>query len=338
MFAHSGTLRQFAEFAREAGIDLGVLNKHLLAGMERSQRDDYVPAQLVADILQHCALLSHRPDLGIAFIAWANLRRFSPFSLFWDICPTISDLARLTEKFGSLENEGFATKVFDEREEVALCHYCLAPARYGSGQFIEASFALDMRLIRAMLGAQWHPLRVEFTHVAPDDQRAHRATFGCQIVWGADRNAMIVSRTDLHRPSRNANRQMLLFLEKRVAADTAGADDFPKRVQMAVAAHLAGGHANADKVAALLAVSRRTMQRRLAENGMNFAEILRASRTLAAQDYLASGAVLNLCELSHRLGYGEASAASRFLKQHFGTGLKALKRPSLEAKMPPGRG
>ena len=328
MLAHSGTLRQFGEFAREAGVDLLSLDEDLIAGLERSQRDDYVPAEIVADVLQQCALLSNRSDLGIAFIAWANLRRFSPFSLFWDICPTIADLARLTEKFGSLENEGFATKVFEEGEEVALCHYCLAPTHYGSGQFVEASFALDMRIIRAMLGTHWRPLRVEFNHPAPVDSRAHRQAFGCEILWRTDRNAMIVAATDMHSLSRNANRQMLQFLEQAVATVAAGREDFPKRVQTEVAVHLAGGHASVDKVAASLAVSRRTMQRRLAANGMNFAEILRASRTLAAQDYLASGAVPNLCELSHRLGYGEASAASRFLRQHFGTGLKTLKRPS----------
>ena len=328
MLAHSGTLRQFGEFAREAGVDLLSLDEDLLAGMERSLRDDYVPARLVADILQQCSLLSNRSDLGIAFIAWANLKRFSPFSLFWDICPTIADLARLAEKFGSLENEGFATKVLEEGEEVALCHYSLAPTHYGSGQFVEASFAIDMRIIHAMLGTLWHPLRVEFNHTAPEDARAHRQAFGCELVWGADRNAMIVAASDMHRPSRNANRQMLLFLEQTVATVAARRDDFPKRVQTEVVAHLAGGHASAGKVAASLAVSRRTMQRRLAANGVNFAEILRASRTLAAQDYLASGAVPNLCELSHRLGYGEASAASRFLRQHFGTGLKTLRRPS----------
>ena len=59
---------------------------------------------------------------------------------------------------------------------------------------------------------------------------------------------------------------------------------------------------------------------------MTFTDVLTTVRHRIAADYFAYQRRPNLAELAHRLGYGEASAASRFLRDHFRAGARTLSR------------
>jgi hypothetical protein len=57
---------------------------------------------------------------------------------------------------------------------------------------------------------------------------------------------------------------------------------------------------------------------------ITFGDVLTNVRLRVAREYFALEAKPNLSELAHRLGYGEASAASRFLRRHMDSGARAL--------------
>lgn len=209
--------------------------------------------------------------------------------------------------------------------EVALRHFVQGPARYGSSQFIEATLALDVRLARAMFGPQWRPIRLELMHGAPRNARFRTNFFGSPIEYGAARNALVLSSADMMRAQPNANPQMLRYLEQQIAGIARSwPQDFTQQVEQLVTANIAGGGADVDHVASLLALSRRTFQRRLAEHGLRFPEVLRQVRLRIADDYYATERRPNLAELAHRLGLADAGVASRFLRMHH-QGARALK-------------
>lgn len=62
------------------------------------------------------------------------------------------------------------------------------------------------------------------------------------------------------------------------------------------------------------------MQRRLAEHGVSFSQLLDEVRMRVADEYFRTAPRPNLAVLAHRLGYSEASAASRFLRERMGAG------------------
>ena len=84
-----------------------------------------------------------------------------------------------------------------------------------------------------------------------------------------------------------------------------------------VAAQLANDRARVDDVAAALAVSTRTLQRKLAEAGTNFQAVHDTARQALAEELLRDSR-LNLTDVAFMLGYREQSSFNRACRDWFG--------------------
>ena len=316
--AHAGTLRQFVRYAETTGLDLNAcLDAELAGWARRAAQLETVPAHVMVDILEVCSVAGARPDLGIAFAAWSNPRGFGPLSLLWDHCPTFGEVVRITSRYLHLENQALGSVVEREGDDVCLRHFTAVPARFGSQQFMEAILALDVRLARMMFGERWAPIRLELTCAPPRIERFRRSYFACPIEYGALRNAMVIRQEDMDRVQPHANASMLAYLESqldRIARSRP--NGLVEQVEQAVLANLPGGTANLDLIAQMLLQSRRTLQRRLGEEGRSFASIVLEVRKRVAEDYFSSEPRPHLTELAYRLGFADATVAGRFLAAH----------------------
>ncbi len=89
-------------------------------------------------------------------------------------------------------------------------------------------------------------------------------------------------------------------------------------------------HARCESVARMLDLSGRTLQRRLAEAGTGFRQVVEAARMGEAVDLLADTRV-PLSTLAERLGYAEPSAFSHAVRAHFGASPRALRADMVKA-------
>jgi len=80
---------------------------------------------------------------------------------------------------------------------------------------------------------------------------------------------------------------------------------------------LPSGAVNLERVAAKLTISKRTLERRLKENGLSFMEILRECRMSMAQHYLKE-THMPIAEISLLLGYRETNSFYRAFKECHG--------------------
>ena len=333
-------MQQFVRFARISGIDLNaILDREMLGLLAASSTAETVPAHAMVDIMQLCAIVARRPDIGVAFAMWCNLRGYGPLSLLWDHCPTVEDSVRISARFLHLESQALGSRMSEEGDEVVLQQFIAIPARFGGSQYLEATLTLQMRVLQLILGEDWHPLRMEFDHPAPPNAAFHRNVFRCPVVFGADRSALVLARADMRRPSPNGNAHLLAFLERQLAREEEArtARDAVQRVERLIAANLANGPVTLETIAQGLAVGPRSLQRRLADQGETFARVLERVRRRAAQEYFANERKPSLTELAHRLGYAEASAASRFLRTSLGCGAKVLARRAHASRHAGGR-
>lgn len=326
--ADAGALRQFIEFARTSGLDLGsILDDELRSIVELCAEADRVPAHAIIDMLQVCSAVAGRPDLGVSFAQWGNMRHYGPLSLLWDHCPTLAEVIRVNRRYIHLESGALTTPLEQDGDEVAVRHLLLIPARYGSSQFIEATLLLSTRIARLVLGENWSPLRIEFQHSTPKDDRIQRRLFRCPLEYGAERSAVVMHRDDLTRPTPNGNAHLLGFLERHLESMQSEMPVyFVTQVDQLIAANLAEGNATMDQIAKLLCISRRTLQRRLDQHDTTFSQRLDAARRRIVGDYFRTERRPNLTLLAHRLGYGDASAASRYLRLHLKAGARELTR------------
>jgi len=322
--ADAGAVRQFMRFAQAAGLDLqSILDPELGMITAAAAHAERVPAHGIVDLLQVCAAVSGRPDLGIAFAAWGNLRGYGPLSLLWDHCPTFSEAIRVNQRYLHLESGALAARCDAFGDEVYLTHVLLAEARYGGSQFLEATLTLSMMVGRLILGDDWSPVRVHFQHPAPKSLQQHHRLFRCPIEFDSDRNAVVVSKADLVRETGVGNAHMLAYVERHLGSSaSAWPEDIDHQAERIISTNLAAGGATLEQVAAALGMNLRTLQRRLTAQGLSYNQIVERVRKRIFNDYMKSNATPNLSEIAFRLGYKDTSAASRFLSTKLGARLR----------------
>lgn len=322
--ADAGAVRQFMRFAQAIGLDLqAILDPELSTITIAAAHAERVPAHGIVDLLQVCAAVSARPDLGIAFAAWGNLRGYGPLSLLWDHCPTFSEAIRVNQRYLHLESGALATRCDEFGDEVYLSHVLLVEARYGGSQFLEATLALSMLVGRLILGESWSPTRMHFQHPAPKSLQQHHRLFRCPIEFESDRNALVVSQADLDRQTGVGNAHMLAYVERHLGSSVSEwPEDLEHQVERIISTNLAAGGATLEQVAAALGMNLRTLQRRLAALDIGYNQIVERVRRRIFNDYMNSNATPNLSEIAFRLGFKETSAASRFLSTKLGARLR----------------
>jgi AraC-like DNA-binding protein len=147
--------------------------------------------------------------------------------------------------------------------------------------------------------------------------RAHTKTmerhFGCSVVGGAPRNAIVFRAADARRPFVTRNAELLSMLapqfEEELKQEITD-ENFSGRVRGAIEQKLTGRRPTIDEVAGALHVSSRTLQRRLQDAGSSFQRVLEEARHHLARYYL-NNSVLELNEAAYLLGYEDASSFVR---------------------------
>jgi len=177
---------------------------------------------------------------------------------------------------------------------------------------IECCFAWVLSVGRHGTGTRLSPLRVEL--VQP---RAHVKTierhFGCPVICGAPRNALVFRASDAERPFVTRNAELLGMLAPQFEEELKqenGEENFVERVRIAIQQKLTGQRPTIEDIADALHISSRTLQRRLQDEGFSFQRVLEEARHQLARHYL-NNSVLELNEAAYLLGYEDANSFVR---------------------------
>lgn len=124
---------------------------------------------------------------------------------------------------------------------------------------------------------------------------------------------MVFSADDADRPLLTRSPALWSQIEPVLMAELAGQLDsasLAKRVQSVLTEALPGGASSVDAVARRLGTSKRSMQRRLKEEGTSFQKVLAITRADISTRYL-SETDLSLPEISYLLGFSDTSSFFR---------------------------
>ncbi|MBC8073214.1 MAG: helix-turn-helix transcriptional regulator, partial [Deltaproteobacteria bacterium] len=104
-----------------------------------------------------------------------------------------------------------------------------------------------------------------------------------------------------------------------------GEDELLGRARIAVRDALLHGAPTAASLARTLGLGQRTLQRRLAELGTSYAELLESTRRVLAEGYLHDR-TLGLAEIAYLLGYDEQTSFFRAFRRWHGQAPGAYRR------------
>lgn len=253
---------------------------------------------------------------GLAFAAWAEITvlggLLGPIAVNSpDLGSLLDDLERFHPLFG--------------RERIVLTrrpHEVSLSLRTPSGlpanpDTVEACFALLCRIVRSLTDVGVGPSRVALRRARPAHTGDYEAVFGRQVAFGQPADVCVFTSESLRTPIPDADtvvRSMLRpYAERRIAAH--------RQVPWASAVtDLLQAEAQSTSLAAAaraLAVSPRTLQVRLLQEGTSFAALadeLRRERALT----LLSQPDLAVTAIAARLGFSTPSAFTRAFRRWTG--------------------
>ena len=177
---------------------------------------------------------------------------------------------------------------------------------------IECAFAWVLSTGRHGTGTRLSPLRVEFVQPRAHTKSIERH-FGCPVICGGPRNAIIFRASDAQRPFVTRNAELLAMLAPQFEEELkqeSNDDQFAERVRIAIQQKLTGRRPTIDDIADALHVSSRTLQRRLQDEGSSFQRVLDEARHQLARHYL-NNSLLELNEAAYLLGYEDGNSFVR---------------------------
>jgi AraC-like DNA-binding protein len=185
-------------------------------------------------------------------------------------------------------------------------------------QRIEFIFITVMSFCRWISGREVHALEVELPYPAPADAAPHKAAFCCPVKWEAPAASLLLSRSDMTSSLPTSN-PLLAEMHERFAGEYLRRFDNARtsyRARETIIRRLPDGEPKRDEVASELAMSERTLQRRLEEESTSFVQLLDETRRELAEQYLGR-LHLSLAQAAYMLGFADQSSFFRACRRWF---------------------
>ena len=178
-----------------------------------------------------------------------------------------------------------------------------------------------LNTFRMMAGSHWAPHEVQFAHQAPEQTSEHHRIFGAPVLFGCATNAFLIELEFLERQVPAADQRLYGILKQyldRVLDEMPREDELLASVRRAIAESMRDGDPRLVRVAKKVAMSSRTLQRRLNEYGVDFKKLADDTRRRFALSYLRDRKQ-TLTEVAYLLGYSDLSAFNRAFKRWTGS-------------------
>lgn len=199
------------------------------------------------------------------------------------------------------------------------------PAGWGARGTYSLEFILTcvVTRFRATVETRWDPVEMQLQHSRPAHVAEYERIFACPLHFERPANLLVFDRATLDLPQPRADTRLRIVLE-RVAAEALArlpeVQGFTAQVRQ-VLGQMLGEEASRDptleRVARKLAISTRTLERRLHAEGTSFQAQLSALRCELARSYLANRRIA-ISEVAYLLGFSEPSAFHRAFKRWTG--------------------
>jgi AraC-like DNA-binding protein len=181
----------------------------------------------------------------------------------------------------------------------------------------EASLASIVSISRQASSREFHPREVHCKHPAPASTEHHEAYFGCPVVFASDRDALLVATAALDAPNRLGDASISRFFEAHLDAVVSrleGPTLLDRQVLPLISRALSEGVPRISDVARQLAMSPRTLQRRLAAEGRSYQGLVDEARHQLCTQLLTE-TDSSLGEVSFMAGFSDQSAFTRAFRR-----------------------
>ena len=312
----TATVRLVMKACEASGIDIDeLLDASNIDRKVAEDADGEVNVIQMKAFWEHAYHLSGDPYLGMHAAEYLEVGTYKCLDYLTIYAKTIGESLANYGKYIDLINTWLGMEFFEDNDCIRIrltSDLGVIPPQ--SFEFVYAMLTLRLRLVA---NPDWAAHSISFPFEEPPDPEKHREFFQTDITYNATVGEFVVSSADWNRQLLNSDDQLMKVLDEHarlLLSNRVLPDDFIGQVRQEIVRDLHGGSAQRDIIAKRLNMSPRTLQRRLDENGISYADLLDDVRQTLAKDKLHDGD-LSIGEIGFLLGFSEQSSFSRAFKR-----------------------
>jgi AraC-like DNA-binding protein len=305
-----------------AGQAVAALRAHdidpapLLARVGISEQDlteehNRISAEAQAGFLEFAAAALHDPAFGLHLAEKVNPREMGVVFYVTSAGKDLGEALALFARYCRIVNEAVRIQLKRQDSDLVIEGDFVGVTRVRARQNAEFGAAVVLKMLREITGRNVHPTSITLVHVRNPHFRELERFFGCPIEFGGSSGQFVFSYQSLATPLITEDVHLLDALRPICDDAAKQRETAPGSLRGAVENEaqklLPHGQAQRGHVAKRLAMSTRTLARRLADEGTTFEDVIDELRRSLAMQYIKTPS-LSLSQMAWLLGY-EGSAS-----------------------------
>ena len=315
---------QGQQFLAAYGIDEGLT----------AQNDAYISVRLVERVLEDAARILDVPDFGLRMAAQQDPHILGPLAIAMENSPTVGDALECANRFLFVLSPALSHEVIPDPLENpgVLALRFASTTGTGSPQSIDYGIGMVHRVVTLVNGGGSYGLRsVQLPHPPLASETAYREHFGAEVTFNSERAVLRVPRQLVSVPVSGGNdllRSIAMdFLETHFAHEDVPVSDL---VTAMLEGQLGPDRPDLAKVARLLSLHPRSLQRLLADEGVGFKDLVDRVRREQARKLITT-TDLSFTQIAVQVGLREQSSLTRAVQRWFGTSPSGLRRAGADS-------
>lgn len=281
--------------------------------------DAYIPIETYLLIQDEAANYVNDPYFGLHMGEFAEVGSWSILGYMMMNCKTLGEAFEKSTRYSRIIGNLIEGNVHLGFNKIKVTLWTPPHAPKMSRHCFEATISSSVRLMRTLTGVKLSPLEVTFIYPEPESRSEYERIFHCPVHFGQKENTFTLAMSVVNTPILLANPGLLEYFEKYAQdflADMDRQNEHARAVTKIILARMDDEALSINKVAKEMAVSVRTLQNRLKEEGVVFSELLTDTRQRLAKKYLQENYTVE--QITYLLGFSEPSVFRKAFKKWSG--------------------
>jgi AraC-like DNA-binding protein len=234
----------------------------------------------------------------------------------------LDEALSLFARYFKIVNEAVRLKLSRAEQDLSVEVEFVGVPRHVAQQNAEFGIAVILKALREIAGKHVRPARVAFVHSRQTSLRLFERFFLCPVEFAASADLMAFPAEVLAAPLITSDAKLVEalrpFCDMAAEARNTAKGSLRSAVENEVQKRLPRGKAQASLVAKSLALSERTLSRRLANEGATYAQVVDELRRSLALQYLKDPG-LTLSQIAWLLGYEGSTSFNHAFRRWTGS-------------------
>lgn len=283
--------------------------------------DVMIPAASMSQLLERVADERSCPDIGLRLAGQQDILVLGLLGLMMAGTRTLRELVILAQHYISLHNQGETWQVFADDNHLVLSRLDHFPGLALSMQYHDMALGLAMRTLQQLCGPRVQPVRLHLSYRPTLSARAYQQFFGCEVRFDQEQDQLVFPADIQALPVQPLPTAIRAQLQQHLRQMLDVTIPLEAQVRALILEALPVGEPDLPRIASLMELHPRTLQRRLGARGFQYRQILLDVRIQNACWHLRNSTV-DITRLSLMLGYQDATAFSKAFRRV--TGLSPL--------------